>query len=253
MTEAERKVTLAAADAAAELCRNDPQIAERTVTYFGTRIVKEQINRESVARKMIEDLQLNPPETTPDTPIDDDWLNIFWDLAGKKSTQDVQRLLGKLLRNEVCSPGSVSPHALQLLSVLTSPIADAFQRLCSLSFDDGKTVFVIHLHVFPFQGIGPLNEYGIDYSDLFNLDGAGLLRSAETLKLNYAEDASAEPEAVDYAGCRARLKLDGQQVRLLQFTQAGRELRNLLAMEPNEKYTEALRERFKGAFEFPVK
>ena len=71
--------------------------------------------------------------------------------------------------------------------------------------------------------------------------------------VNYAEDASAEPEAVNYAGCPARLNLAGQQVRLLQFTQAGRELRNLLAMELNEKYTEALRERLKDAFEFPVK
>jgi hypothetical protein len=252
LTEAERKVTLAAADAASKLCYEDPNIAERAINYFGTRIVKEQLNREAVATQMIEDINANPPVSEANTPIDEDWLTIFWELAGKKSSTDVQVLLGRLLRNEVCKPGSVSPHTLQLLSVLTGPVADGFQRLCNLSIDDGSAAYVIHLHTFPFQQIGPLKEYGIDYSDLFNLDGAGLLRSAETLLVNYAKDINAEPEMVNYAGCAAKLNLSGQQVQLLQFTQAGRELRNLLAMEPNHKYTQALQDRFKEAFDYPI-
>lgn len=251
-TDGETKIIAATADAAAELCKDDPDLAKRALTYFGGKIVKEQINRESVAREMIEDLSVNPPIIEPTDNVDEDWLSIFWDLAGQKSTREVQVLLGKLLRNEICKPGSVSPHTLHLLSVLTSPLASSFQRLCNISIDDRESAFVVHPNVMTFQQIGPLSDYGIHYNDLFQLDGAGLLRSAETLTLNYAEDPTAKLESVDYAGQPAKLVLAGKQVRLLQFTQAGRELRGLIELHPNSNYTQKLQEKFGADFQYPV-
>ena len=99
-----------------------------------------------------------------------------------------------------------------------------------------------------FQNIGPLDDYHVTYDDLFDLDGAGLIRSAETLQFNYAKDADADYEVVDFAGRKAKIKLDGHQINLLQYTKAGRELRALIGMERVPAFTAILEERLKEDF-----
>lgn len=240
-SQAENKLQKAAVAAAVRLFDDDPELARRALEHYGVRFLGYQQNRESIADKMLTHLRESAPLETVNASIDSDWLNIFWDLAEKKSNVDIQELLARLLTAEISRPGAVSAHTIQLLTILTSPVATAFQRLCNLSIDDGESTFVIHPNVFSFQNIGPLDDFGISYSDLFNLDGVRLIRSAETLMLNYAIDHDSEFEIVDYAGTKASLKLSGKQVHLLQFTQAGRELRGLLALERNACYTEAIK------------
>ena len=122
-------------------------------------------------------------------------------------------------------------------------LGQTFARFCRLSIDDGEWVYVIHPHVFSFQNIGPLDQYGISYDDLFDLDGAGLIRSAETLMMNFTEDPESKPEKFDYAGSTAYLNISGKQLHLLHFTKAGKELRRLLHLEPIPEYTKTLKER----------
>ncbi|MGA6119582.1 DUF2806 domain-containing protein, partial [Sphingobacterium anhuiense] len=144
--------------------------------------------------------------------------------------------------------GSISPYTLQLLSVLTSEIGNSFNRFCNLSIDDGESCYVIHPNVFAFQNIGPLENYDISYDDLFDLDGAGLIRSAETLMVNYSKSDTQEFENVNYAGTSAQIDVSGKQLRLLQLTKSGRELRNLLQLTENKVYTDKLKTLFDDDF-----
>lgn len=239
-TKAEQYVALSAAKMAAEEFKTDSALARRALNYFGSKIITEQENRESIASKFLHRLSDTPPTQEANKNIDEDWLTAFWRLAESKSSEDVQELMARLLCSEVYQPGSVSPGTLQVLSVMTSDLGKAFERLSKLSIDDGESVYVIHPNVFAFQNIGPLDEYGVSYEDLFELDGARLLRSAETLRVNYSSSESDEFEEVNYAGVKAAINLAGKQVHLLQFTKTGKELRRLIALEPVEKYTEAL-------------
>ena len=252
-TAAEAIVIKAAAESAGDQFKKDSDLTQRAVSYLGHKILEEQKNRENVARKTILELKSKTFSHSTDTDIDLDWLTIFWRLAETKSNEDVQELLSKLLANEIERPKSVSPHTLQLLSILTSDLAKSFERLSCLSIDDGKQVYVIHPNVFSFQNIGPLIKYGVSYDDLFDLDGAGLIRSAETILLNHAKDENSVLEEVDYAGSPALLNVSGKQLNLLQFTKAGRELRNLIALERNESFTQVLKQKlgdesFKATF-----
>ena len=243
-TEGEQFVAKSAAKAASKVFSDDDQLQQRAVDYFARRIVNEQENREQIAQLTMENLTHESINKDAAETIDEDWLTVFWRLAETKSSKDIQVLLAKLLCREIVQPRSVSPHTLQLLSILTSDLAKAFERLCRISIDDGKSAYVIHPHVFPFKEIGPLDAYDVSYEDLFDLDGARLLRSAEALLVDYAADDNATFEKVDFAGKPALLNLAGKQVHLLQFTRAGRELRCLIALQPNAKYEETLRQRF---------
>lgn len=233
---------------ASKLFATESELANRALTYFGNKIIQNQVNRESVATKTLDNLQqLNITDNQNVDQIDIDWLTMFWDLAESKSKEDVQEILSKILSKEIVAPKSISPHTLQLLTVLTSSLGDAFTRLCNLSIDDGASCYVIHPKVFSFQNIGPLFDYAVSYEDLFELDGAGLIRSAETLMLNYSES---EMEDIDFAGIKAQLNVSGKQLHLIQFTKAGRELRNLLSLSPNAQYKIAIKEKLADAIIF---
>ncbi len=233
---------------------NEPDLANRALESYGIKLLEEQLNKEAVAGKTIEQLRILPiPEIYDEKTISHDWLTSFWNLVGTKSEDEIQEILSKILANEIVQPGSLSLHTLQTLSILDSKAGNSFAKLCNLSIDDGRTAFVIHTNVFHFQNIGDIDDYGITLNDLLYLDGANLIRSAETLLVNYAqsethEDGKFDYEIVDYASKRAKLDVSGQQLHLIIFTQAGRELRRLITMESVKSYTEVLKKRLGDNF-----
>jgi len=241
--DAKIKLIDKSSDEAAKLFQTDSELTNRALKYFGSKIIEEQLNRESVASQTLEKITSIKDFEPTNSIIDDDWLTQFWELAQSKTKNDVQEILANILTKEIVKPKSVSPNTLQLLSVLTSDLGSAFQRLCNLSIDDGKNCFVIHPNVFSFQSIGPLNDFDVDYDDLFELDGANLLRSAEALKLNYTKSDTEEYEEIDFAGLTSKLDVSGKQLNLIQFTRSGRELRNLINLKPNENYVKLIQER----------
>ena len=68
------------------------------------------------------------------------------------------------------------------------------------------------------------------------------------IRLNFSKpDGYVEEEYqydnLEYASHKAKLDFSGQQLNLIYFTQAGKELRRLIPMQINENYTKALKER----------
>lgn len=249
--EGKVKLINTGAESASNLLSSNSELAERALQYFGDKIIKQQINRERVAAKTIENLK-DPIEDYGKITkeIDEDWLTQFWNLSETKTKDDVQVILSKILAKEIVNPGSISPYTLQLLSVLTSDIGNSFNRLCNLSFEDSQSCYVIHPNVFAFQNIGPLGDYDISYEDLFDLDGAGLIRSAETLLVNYGENQTRKFEQVNYAGRNINIDVSGKQLHILQLTKSGRELRNLLPLIENKNYTTKIKNLLKDSIQF---
>ena len=247
-SNAKIKLIESSADEASKLFKTDPELANRALSYFGSRIIEEQVNRESVAIMTISNLNSVSISDCKEAIIDENWVTQFWRLAETKTKNDVQEILSKILTKEIIKPQSVSPNTLQLLSVLTSDLGNSFQRLSNLSIDNGESCFVIHPTVFDFHNIGPLDDYDVTYNDLFELDGANLIRSAETLLVNFKESENDEYEIVNYAGLTSELDVSGHQFHLIQFTKAGRELRNLFKLVPNLRYTVKLKEKLGESF-----
>lgn len=210
---------------------------------------RKQANRERIADETRLALEHSPPEQDTTKVIDDDWLTQFWSIAENVTHQEVRGFLAKLLAQEIAKPDSISPLTLRVLTTITPHIALRFEHLCRLTIRDDDEVFVIHPNVFPFQNVGPLDMFGISYKDLFELEAYGLLRSAETIRLNWSEGGQNEiASSVDYVGRPAVLIYSGLQLHLLKLTRAGAELRNLLVFSEIPEYTRALMERLGEKF-----
>jgi Protein of unknown function (DUF2806) len=220
--------------------------AARSIEYFLEDFSRRQHNREKTAQAFILASNSEPPAEDASNNIDQDWLTKFWTLAESISNKELQGFLALLLTKETRKPGAVSPLTLNTLSTLTPQVAECLERFCRLSIQEGDEAFVIHPNVFTFQHIGPLEEYGIRYSDLYELESFGLIRSAQTIMLNYAADQAAV--SVDYAGIPASLTFSGLQLHLIYLTRSGRELRALLHLTPVPEYTQALQGKLKAAF-----
>jgi hypothetical protein len=122
-----------------------------------------------------------------------------------------------------------------------------------MSFDDGRSAYFINLDVFALQDIGNTWQFGIDFEDLLDLDGANLIRSAESIKLNFSkpdgyEEGKFRYDKLDYVGKSAKLDFPGLQLDLIYFTQAGKELRKLIDLKENETYTKKLKEKLGDRF-----
>jgi len=228
---------------------SQPELAQRALENYGIKLIEEQINKEQIALKSIENLKtLKIPNEKPERLLNQDWLTAFWNLASTKSEEEVQTILSKILSNEIAQPGNLSLHTLQTLSILDSKVGDSFVKLCNMSFDDGRSAYFINLDVFAFQDIGNTWQFGLDFEDLLDLDGANLIRSAESIRLNFSKpdgyvEGKFQYDKLDYVGKSAKLDFSGQQLNLIYFTQAGKELRKLIDLEENETYTKKLKEK----------
>jgi len=251
--EVQRELIRKAAEHSLLQVQEDSELAERALKYHGVKLLEQQVNRESIAQKTLENLRhVEFLEDEPENKINRDWLTAFWNMAENKSEEDVQNLLARILNNEIVKPGSLSLHTLQVLSILDSEVGKSFAKLCNMSIDDGDLAFFIHPNVFPFQNIGKTKMYGFNFHELLALDGAGLIRSAETIRLQFKEpfspDAEPEYEEVEYLGGKAKLATAGEQLNFIYFTQAGTELRRLMELKEVPNYTLRLKEILKDKF-----
>lgn len=200
--------------------------------------IVKQFNREKVVEELVSDLVSDPPKTDADKEIDDDWLTKYWGFAEQVGKPQVQRFYARLLASEVRAPGTISYLTLGTLSALDPRIAQLFQHFCNLSIDTGSDVFVIHPRVHAFQQIGPLDDFGVQFETLFELEAHGLIRSVEALKRQYSDESNIVH--ADYAGLPIVFDYAGLQLDEITFTRSGRELRRILSLSPNPAYTKAL-------------
>jgi hypothetical protein len=222
----------------------DSQI-DRALSYLAEDLVRTQRNRESTIEAVAIELNSSHPERDTDAEIDDDWLTKFWKLAENISHEAIKSFFARLLVREASKPGTISPLTLNVLSTLMPQIARRFEHFCRLSIRSENDVYVIHPEVFPFQNIGPLEKFGVSLDDLYEFESFGLLRSAETIMLNFGKDEGVAPTPINYAGIPGTLNFYGHQLRLLKFTRAGAELRELLPLLPRPEYTAALKQKLK--------
>ena len=113
--------------------------------------------------------------------VDDEWLERFMDSAKFVSDEQVQLLWGNILAKEFEQPGSTPPSAIRILSEITPRYAKAFQVICSLSVyiapvDMTGRIMPLELHIIVPFDYSYLNQYGINFSVLNELQMLGLVQ-----------------------------------------------------------------------------
>jgi hypothetical protein len=103
-----------------------------------------------------------------DTAVEKDWVHRWRELVGNVSSEEMQRLWGRLLAEEVESPGSFSLRCLEFIKNLSRQEAHLIERLAKVSFN--KNIW---------GDDDVLEEFGFSFDDLMELQGLGVISGVE--------------------------------------------------------------------------
>lgn len=243
------------AEKASDEFMQDEGLMNRAVDYYGSKLLKEQINRESVVNKTTDELKLNPPESDTEKEIDEDWLDMFSRISETKSNEEVQLILSKILAGEIKRPGSFGPKTLQTLTLLDQETAKIFRDFCSISYELpqlGDQMVQVITEPFGSPGSNALKDFNLNYSNLSQLQDAGLIQYDLTAWRDMHPALFAMPFKIGDKSFQLNLtgEIDHKQIRtkIINFTRVGRELRKVLEMKSNDSYNEKLIEWLKTRF-----
>lgn len=156
----------------------DPQITDRALNVLVRKEYRKQLNREEVARAMLQELDTPPEDASKNNDhadvemdISDDWLNIFERYAEDASSERLQNLWGRVLAGEVRSPGKFSLRTLRFLSEFSQADALTFETFANSVFADAA----------PKSLVSPKEKQ--DIRELINLEASGLIQGATGLGL----------------------------------------------------------------------
>src|ERR1700674_5645067 len=118
--------------------QTDPEYARAAASKFAQKIIRERVNVDQVSEFAAADLKSEPQTAASDKepeapPISEDWLNAFESEAAQMSSEQMQRLFGRILAGEIRQPSSYSIKTIKLMAQVDNRAATLFSRLCSLS------------------------------------------------------------------------------------------------------------------------
>lgn len=250
-------VTTSAAKSAAKEFGADRTLVNRSVNYFGSKLLREQINRESILEQAANELKNDPPKEDSKEEIDEDWLEMFARIAETKSNKDVQLFLAKILAGEIRKPGSFSAKTIQILSTLDQDSAKKFMSFCNVSFSlaipggfDALTCVISE----PFGSAGGngLQNLGLSYDVLTELQDAELVKHDLNSYRTLPPQIFMAPHFIGNQLITFRptteTKQDAVRIQVLNFTKVGLELRRVLHLSSNFEYIDKYRTWIKNKF-----
>ena len=246
----------------------DPEFPQRASYTFAKQILREQFNREQVLgmtagilkEKEYDNSENQQSDNKPETPISEDWFNIFEKEASQKNSEDMQRRLAQVLAGEIEKPGSHSIKAVKALGDMDQSTAKLFQRLCSMSVAlEDLTDKGIHDLRVPSLGRDPglnqLQKYGLSFGEINMLIEYDLIAPNYNTRNDYKtcildkEKNIADP--FRYQGrywilkpSPERPEKSGFMLYGVQLSYIGSQLFHIVEQIPTHQYTNDLKEFF---------
>ena len=160
------------------------ELAKRAKDRLVFQELKKQNNIENVVNYAAQDL--SKEKVVSEQPVDIDWVTRFFDSVSDISSEDMQRIWGKILAGEVKEPGSFSLRTLQVIKNINKDEALLFEKIApfvmSCYTDKEKTFFDSFL--FRFRG-SITNKCGIYFTDIMRLYDAGLLCVSDFIRVGF--------------------------------------------------------------------
>ena len=263
--ELRARVTLidASASQIAKQMQTNPEYARAAATKFAHKIIRERVNVDQVCEIAAADLKSEPLTITHDDkdtespPISEDWLNAFESEAAQMSSEQMQRLFGKILAGEIRRPTSYSIKTIKLMAQLDNHAAALFRLLCSLSISVRVPNLCIDARVVSMGNAGSnsLQAYGLSFDALNILQEYGLIISEYNSYMDYrmavVHDSNASlPMIYQNAQWVLIPKVappvphQAFTVPGVAFSWSGKELLSIVDITTYENYTEALKNFF---------
>lgn len=216
------------------LALENPELAQRARQRLLAREIEGQLNVENIA----EQATLALPSVVSKEPVSADWRRKFFQEAENVCEVDMQALWGKVLAGEIARPGSFNLRTLETLKQLTKNEAEIFRQICGIAMEDGWVAL-------PNPDINTaLMPYGFSFNSILQLRDAGLISNGDNLQRKFVANDATEPPGIHKATVYNNdviIELSGPalvnlQIPVVAFTQAGKELQQLIFKSPNEQY-----------------
>jgi len=209
-----------------------PDIVKAAVISDARKIIKEYLNKNDILTIALEYLS----DDSKVSQLEDDWLDNFFDKAGRIANKDVQLIFGKILAEECVNPGSASKSLVNILSVMDSGSAESFRKLRNYVFlvKELETSKEEYLVVIP--DVTDLKEMNVTFDDIMELTRLGLIEY-----LAFGEYTNnAENAILSYAEKSVRVIVsNGTTIPTgtVNLTRVGQELASMLTLEsPDYRY-----------------
>jgi Protein of unknown function (DUF2806) len=190
-------------------------------------------------------------------PISEDWLNAFESEAAQISSEQMKNLFAKVLAGEIRRPTSYSIKTIKLMAQLDNRAAALFRLLCSLSISlrfQNSNILDARVVSMGNASANSLQAYGLSFDQLNILQEYGLIISDYNSYMDYRTTVVQNGEVLlpaiyqkaQWALVPKVAPPAYQEFRVhgVAFSWSGKELLSIVDIEPDEKYTAALKNFF---------
>jgi len=209
----------------------------RTAARVSYQQAKIQQNIEAITANAAE--ELSSTTEVPESKPDKDWIARFFNTAETISSDELQRLWGRILAGEIKRPGSFSLRTLDLLKNITQQEAELFVKLSSFVIRAGEFYFVPGAKTL----LGEIKD-GISIVDIVTLQDAGLLSPGETVRYDFNPGGVGTSSVLVYGNIaiifdreKATPKFGTDAVLL---TKTGQDVLSLISTVPNMEFASKL-------------
>lgn len=210
-------------------------------------LMKEQLRKDINLTKALgyAEQVLSDDTSEPSTEkVDDDWLYRWRDCASDISNESLQALWGRLIANEIKSPGSYSLRTLEFLKNISS--REALLSSKALRFAFGETLFVPPKE--------KLEKYGLQFTELLEVQSLGLISGVDSLGLKYTMKSGSQTEFKNYIFYHdLAIEIDHEDPKKIVeipayiVTPLGMQIMALAPLQPDQNYFQDLAKHIKDA------
>jgi len=215
------------------------QVAEISADgRVGLRVSHEEIHRqqniENVVVGAAEILKLNH-NTADEKPVDQDWINEFFDKVRLVSSVEMQSIWSKILADEVCTPGTYSIRTMNTLKQMTKEEANLFSRFAEVRLVQPgiRECFAYNGNE---DGLG-LFSGGLSFGEVQALESIGLLYTRSGLGIDIKASDVKQNIVFEHGGMVLALECDPdkipKKIPIIGFTMVGFELSQLIKAKEN--------------------
>lgn len=220
---------------------------DTTTKEFIERTEKRMLLTEMKKQKNIEDIivgayqNLETEQNISEEPVQEEWINRFFNIVGEISSQDLQIMWSKILSEEIKSPNKCSIRTLEILRNISKTEAKIFQKISNYIIQCQNILYLPN-------DTKLLDGVNIKYGDILKLDEAQLINSSPMISFNFNFEEKENNKCLIYNDfiilCKKKNK-STVDISTYTLTEAGREIFNILSPVTDEnflnKYMETLK------------
>lgn len=217
--------------------RIEPTLSFANAVDYGNRAAAAGAARSEInAAKAIlfaEEQLASDTQAPPTRDLDEDWLFVWREHAGKVSAEDLQRLWGSVLAGEVKAPGRYLIRTLEFLKTLSRAEAEMISKLASFVIDGriarGQKAY--------------LESKGLDFSTLLVMQELGVVSGVEAIGLTTTYKSIVEEKFVLALVSHSKALIIEHEdpaktlvFEIYMLTEVGRQVLGLGSFEPDVEY-----------------